>query len=68
MSFIFILLYGFIKAIKDVKNLNQDYIMYGCALALSLVLSYLSGYVFFASSSMLVIVAIAMLILSKVGE
>lgn len=66
--FIFILLYGFIKAIKDVKNLNQDYIMYGCALALSLVLSYLSGYVFFASSSMLVIVAIAMLILSKVGE
>lgn len=63
--FIFILGYCFIKSIKDIKNLNQSYIMYGCALALSIVLSYLSGYVFFASSSMLVIVALSILLLHE---
>lgn len=61
--FIFILGYAIIKGIKNIKKINQDYVMYVCAAGLSLVLSYLSGYVFFASSSMLVIVAINILLL-----
>lgn len=64
--FVFILGYAFIKALRNLKSLSQEYIMYGSAIGLSLVLSYLSGYVFFASSSMLLIVAISILILNKV--
>lgn len=63
--FIALLIYSFIRAIKNIKVLNQEYIMYWCAIALSLVLSYLSGYVFFATSSMLLIVAISMMLMEK---
>lgn len=63
--FIFILCYSIIKGLKNIKMLGQDYIMYLCAIGLSLVLSYLSGYVFFASSSMLVIVAISLLLINQ---
>lgn len=66
--FVALLVYSFIKAIKDRKMLEQEYIMYWCAIALSLVLSYLSGYVFFATSSMLLIVAISMLLMEKCNE
>ncbi len=66
--FIFILCYAIIKALKNIKKVRQEYIMYICAIGLSLVLSYLSGYVFFASSSMLVIVAITILLLNKVDK
>lgn len=59
--FIVILIYGLINIIKKLKNkekLQTEYLMNIAALILIFALSYLSGYIFFNSSLMVIIVAI----------
>lgn len=59
--FITILIYAIIKAIKKLKNkekLETNYLMNFAALILIFGLSYLSGYIFFNSSVMIIIAAV----------
>lgn len=65
LPFITILVYSAIQGFKNIKNLDTKYIMLQCALGLSLVLSWASGYVYFATSSMCVIVTISVLLINE---
>lgn len=70
--FIEILIYSLIKAIKKIKNkekIKTEYLMSICALILIFGLSYLSGYIFFNSSIMIIISAVcASLNFEKMGD
>lgn len=54
------------EGIKNIKNLNTAYVLEQFALVLALGLSWMSGYVLFATSSMAIIVVICMFILSDI--
>lgn len=63
-----ILIYSIYIGIKNFKKINVSYIMCQLALGLALVLSWMSGYVLFATSSMAVIVAISTILLKDIDE
>ena len=65
LPFIIALCYSFIKAIKNRKSLDSEYVMLLSGLGLTIVLAIAQGYVFFATSSMSVIVAITVMLLNK---
>lgn len=58
-----ILIYSIYIAFKKIKKTNVNFLMYQFGLALALVLSWMSGYVLFATSSMIVIVTLCTLLL-----
>lgn len=60
-----ILIYSVYIAIKNRKKLNTSYVMYQMGLSLALVLSWMSGYVLFATSSMIVIVVLCVQLLNE---
>lgn len=65
--FALILIYSIIVAIKKIKNkesLKTDYLMNIAALFLIFALSYLSGYIFFNSSLMIIIAAISVTLIN----
>ena len=68
IPFIGILVYSAKQCIKDKNKISSNVIMYQCGLGLALVLSWMSGYVFFATSSMLIIVITSVLLISEVLE
>lgn len=62
--FIATFIFSVYVAIKN-KKYNLEYVILQCALGLSFVLSWMSGYVFFATSCMIVIVVISTILLIK---
>lgn len=62
--FIATFIFSVYVAIKN-KKFNLEYVILQCALGLSFVLSWMSGYVFFATSCMIVIVVISTILLIK---
>ena len=63
--FLVILIFALIEAIRNIRKIDVEYVMLTLGLAMSLVLSFLSGYVFFATSSMIVIVATSVMLVNK---
>ena len=63
--FLAILIFALIEAIRNIRKIDVEYVMLTLGLAMSLVLSFLSGYVFFATSSMIVIVATSVMLVNK---
>lgn len=69
--FIAILIYTCIKVIKKIKNkekVQTSYLMNICVLILLFALSYLSGYIFFNSSLMIIIAAISSMLLNETAK
>ena len=64
--FLIILLYAIANGLKNIKKLDSEYIMYTAGLFCSFALAFLSGYTFFNSSSMMVIIVISILLINKV--
>lgn len=66
IPFIIILIYGIYKGIKNKKKVDLEYIMYlgGCSFVF--ILSCLSGYTFFNSSSMIIIIVLNTLLINKI--
>lgn len=60
-----ILIYSIYVGIKSINKINTEFVMYQVALALALALSWMSGYVLFATSSMIVIVVICIVLLHE---
>ncbi len=60
-----VLIYSIYVGIENIKKINTEFVMYQVALALALALSWMSGYVLFATSSMIVIVVICTVLLHK---
>ena len=65
-AFITIIIYAIVQAFKHIKKLNSNFMMYLSGCALSLVLATVSGFVFFASSCMVVIVVTNVLLLEEI--
>ena len=66
--FIIIIAKACICLIKKIKNLDTEFIMLFLAVGLSFVLSTLSGYTFFNSSSMIIIIVANVLLNNKVKK
>lgn len=63
--FLSILFYIMVKFIKNMKKMTMDYIMYVMGASLSMVLSLLTGYVYFYVPSMLVVLCIFILLIKE---
>lgn len=68
IPFVTIFAYAFILSIKNYKKLDSQYIMLLFASGLSFALSTLSGYTFFNSSSMMIIIIANCLLIVKTQE
>lgn len=68
MPFIVIFVYGIYKGIKNIRKIDTEYIMYLAGCGLVFALSCLSGYTFFNSSSMMIIIVLNTLLLNKINN
>lgn len=66
--FIMILIYSLIKMIKQIKEIDQETIMLFLGTAFVYALSLLSGYVFFNSSSMMIVIVIHTCLINKLNK
>ena len=64
--FMALLIYAFIKIIKNIKNIDIECVMLFLGSGFAYVLSLLSGYVFFNSSSMIVVIILHICLINKV--
>ena len=62
MPFLAIAMYGTYMAVKKIKNMNIEFMMSTLGLWFAIFISFLSGYTFFNSSSMMIIIVLATLI------
>lgn len=68
VPFLSILIYAFIQIIKNIKNLDVECIMLFLGTGFAYVLSLLSGYVFFNSSSMIIVIILHMCLIKKIKK
>lgn len=68
VPFLTIALYGIYIAIRKIKRIDTKYIMYLGGAWLAIFLSFLSGYTFFNSSSMIIVIAVYVLLINKILE
>lgn len=68
VPFLAISLYGIYIAIRNIRKIDTQYIMYLGGSWLAIFLSFLSGYTFFNSSSMIIVIAIYVLLINKIME
>lgn len=68
IPFLTILIKAITTMVKKYKSVNSEFIMLALTVALSFVLSTLSGYTFFNSSSMIIIIVANILLKNKIKE
>lgn len=68
IPFFLIAVYGIYIGIRKLKNIDSKYIMYLGGSWLAIFLSFLSGYTFFNSSSMIIVIAVNVLLINKILE
>ena len=66
VPFLLIFVYGLWIGIKNIKKIDDEYIMMELASGFTFALSFFSGYTFFNSSSMIVIVVLNTLLVNKI--
>ncbi len=66
MPFLSIFIYGLIFAIKNIKKIDEEYMMLELGSGFSFALAFLSGYTFFNSSSMMIIIVLNVLLINKI--
>ena len=68
VPFLSIFIYGFCLGLKNIKKIDDEYIMLELASGFTFALSFFSGYTFFNSSSMMMIVVINTLLVNKMCQ
>ena len=68
IPFLAITIYAIYVALRNIKKIDSQYIMYLGGSGLAIFLSFLSGYTFFNSSSMIVIIVVNILLINKILE
>ena len=68
VPFVSIFAYGLWIGLKNIKKIDDEYIMLELASGFTFALSFFSGYTFFNSSSMIIIVVIHTLLVNKIYE
>ena len=68
VPFLFIFIYCLYIGIKNIKQIDQEYMMLILGAGFTFVLSFLTGYTFFNASSMIIIVIINTILICKMRE
>ena len=68
VPFLVVYIYNFIYMIKNIKKLDVEYVMLFLGSGFAYVLSLLSGYVFFNSSSMIIVIVLHTCLTNKTKE
>ena len=68
VPFLTIFIYGAYIAIKNIRKVDEEYLMYLLGCGFTFALSFFSGYTFFNSSSMMVIVVMNALLVNKINK
>ncbi|MCF0125236.1 MAG: O-antigen ligase family protein, partial [Clostridia bacterium] len=68
IPFFAIFIYGIYIGIKNIKNIDRNYLMTLIGSGFVFVLSFLAGYTFFNSSSMIIIVVVNTLLLNEIKK
>lgn len=68
VPFMALIIYAFVQIIKNIKKLDVECTMLFLGSGFAYALSLLSGYVFFNSSSMIIVIILHMLLINKVTE
>jgi len=68
VPFLTLLLYSFIQIIKNIKKIDVECVMLFLGSGFAYALSLLSGYVFFNSSSMIIVIILHVLLINKVKK
>ena len=66
--FFAIIIYAIIRSVKNIRNLNTNLLMYLSGCGLCLILATVSGFIFFASSCMVVIITTNILLLNEIRK
>ena len=68
MPFLVIALYGIYTMIRKVKKVSVEFAMLTTGLCFAILISFLSGYTFFNSSTMMIIIALSSLIINDIKD
>ena len=68
MPFLFIALYGIYVILKRIKQVPVEYVMAVFGLCFAIIISFISGYTFFNSSSMMMIVVLCSIIVNDIKD
>ena len=68
VPFLTLLIYAFVQIIKNVKKIDVQCVMLFLGSGFAYVLSLLSGYVFFNSSSMIIVIILHVGLINKISE
>ena len=68
VPFLSIFIYGVYMAIKNIRKIDDEYLMLLLGSGFTFALSFFSGYTFFNSSSMMAIIVIYTLLINKINK
>lgn len=68
MPFLIIAIYGLYMLIKNIKNVSVEFAMLITGLWFAIIISFLSGYTFFNSSTMMIIIVLCSIIINSIKE
>lgn len=68
VPFLSLLIYAFVQIIKNIKKIDSECVMLFLGSGFAYVLSLLSGYVFFNSSSMIIVIILHVSLINKINE
>ena len=68
VPFLAIFVYGAYIAIKNIRKVDDEYLMFLLGSGFTFALSFFSGYTFFNSSSMMIIVVLNALLVNKMYD
>ena len=68
MPFLVIAVYGAYIVIKNIKDVSVEFAMVVAGLWLAIIISFLSGYTFFNSSTMMIIIALSALLINGIKD
>ena len=68
LPFLTLLIYAFVKIIKSIKKVDIESVMLFLGSGFAYIISLLSGYVFFNSSSMIIVIILHVSLISKIKE
>lgn len=68
MPFLAIAVYGVYMALKKIKNISVEFAMVVLGLWFAILISFLSGYTFFNSSTMMIIIVLCNLVINEIQD
>ena len=68
VPFLVIFVYGMYQGFKNIKKIDEDYLMILIGCVFVFVLSFFAGYTFFNSSNMMIIIVLNTLLINKINQ